>query len=67
MGNMKSIINSHNNTICRKVKDEQNQAIMKDCNCRDKTKCPLQGNCLSKNIIYKAIVETEGGDKMSYI
>ena len=67
MGNMKSVINSHNNNILRKLKNGQNKAIMKDCNCRDKAKCPLQGKCLSKNIIYKATVETEGGDKMSYI
>ena len=56
MENMKSIINSHNNTILRKLKNGQNKAIMKDCNCRDKAKCPLQGKCLSKNNIYKATV-----------
>lgn len=24
-----------------------------ECNCRNKTTCPLQGNCLQTNIVYK--------------
>ena len=67
MGNMKSIINSHNNAILRKIKNEQNQVKDKECNCRDSTKCPLQGKCMSSNIIYEAEVKTENGSIMSYI
>ena len=28
----------------------------RSCNCPDKGKCPLQGNCLTKVVIYKGIV-----------
>ena len=26
------------------------------CNCRKKDNCPMNGNCLKKNVIYKCIV-----------
>ena len=29
------------------------------CNCKEKNRCPLEGNCLIKNIVYMATVETE--------
>ena len=38
----------------------------KTCNCRkiNKDKCPLKGNCLIKNVIYKVKVESKGPDKI---
>ena len=35
---------------------------IRDCNCRDKTKCPLNGYCLEKGI-YKAIIHCPKGNK----
>ena len=67
MGNMRSIINSHNKTILRKVDSLKEQTKVKDCNCRDRTKCPLQGKCMSSNIIYKAEVKAENKNTMYYI
>ena len=67
MGNMRSIINSHNKAILRKANNVQNQTGVKDCNCRDGTKCPLQEKCMSSNIIYKAEVKTDNRSVMSYI
>ena len=33
------------------------------CNCRNNHDCPLQGNCLVQNIIYKASVSSSDGQK----
>ena len=52
--NMKKIISSHNAKILRKSDTPQN----KTCNCRNKESCPLEGKCLTDNIIYQATVTT---------
>ena len=44
MLNIKSAISPHKNNQCR------------PCNCIDKTDCPLQEKCLSKNILHEADV-----------
>ena len=56
-----SIIKAHNNKIISKVSSEA-----KKCNCKIKKDCPLQGKCLSTQIVYKATVTTEDESK-SYI
>ena len=38
----------------------------KTCNCRQPTNCPLDGNCLSNCIIYKATVSSEK-EQVAYI
>ena len=38
----------------------------KTCNCRQPTKCPLDGNCLSSCIVYKATVSLEK-EQVAYI
>ena len=30
------------------------------CNCRNKEDCPIPNNCLAENVVYSAILETEG-------
>ena len=42
--------NNNNNTI---------PISPKNCSCRNPSSCPLQGNCLTKNIVYKAEVKTD--------
>ena len=37
------------------------------CNCRVKTTCPLQNQCQTPNLIYRAHVENEANDEKIYI
>ena len=64
----KSISKMHNNNTINKhskpTKHFSDKLINmpKTCNCRkiNKDKCPLKGNCLIKNVIYKVKVESMG-------
>ena len=49
--NMKKIISSHNAKILRKSEITPPE---KTCNCRQKDSCPVEGKCLTDNIIYQA-------------
>ena len=55
MENFKTKILKHNNKILNNLNLKQQE---KTCNCR-KEKCPLNNNCLSKNIIYQATIKTD--------
>ena len=48
---IKAIINKHNSNIL----NENNNCQADSCNCSDKVKCPLRGNCLINNVIYHQI------------
>lgn len=66
MENMNNIISTHNKRIlstCTANTDERT------CSCPKKSKadCPLDGHCLAKNIVYKAIVTTEALPPKQYI
>ena len=62
--NMQQIIKAHNaKTINGKNIIDPNG---KTCNCRQPTKCPLDGNCLSGCIIYKATISLEK-EQVAYI
>lgn len=63
MKNINSIIKSHNTKIMKK---SEKQAPAKSCNCRDKTSCPLRGECLSNAVVYKATVLSDN-TSVSYI
>ena len=54
--NIKRIIQSHNTNIINKP---TNQDTNNKCNCRQKNSCPLDGNCLAENIVYKATITTD--------
>ena len=55
MPNVSSIISSHNKKILNSNESEpQND---KQCNCRKKTDCPINGKCLQKEVIYRCKVE----------
>ena len=49
MQNMKSVINYHNMNILNNTAE-----IEEGCNCRNRNNCPLDGKCLTPNIIYEA-------------
>ena len=55
--NMKNIINSHNRKILKKK-----NLLAKYCNCRERSKCPFNGECLNKGI-YKATICYKNGYK----
>ena len=58
MNNIKQIIENHNKKIINTHENSKN-TIQNDkitCNCRQKTKCPLNGNCLQSSIIYQATI-----------
>ena len=59
MRNMGAIIRAHNSRINSTSEPED----QRQCNCRDKEACPLQGKCLSKAIVYKATVSASNVDK----
>ena len=54
--NIEHIIRNHNSKITESYIEKSAEA---SCNCKEKNKCPLEGNCLIKNIVYMATVETE--------
>ena len=56
MSNVKSIITNHNTGIIRKSQPQDISA--ENCNCRNKHACPLQNKCMSKDIVYKATINT---------
>ena len=60
MNNVRAIITNHNTCISRK---NQTQVISADnCNCRNKEACPLQNECMNKDIVYKATISTSNTD-----
>jgi hypothetical protein len=54
MPNIKHHIDSHNHTLLKTTNQEL--TTDKTCNCRVKTDCPLNGNCLTDNVVYQATV-----------
>ena len=54
MPNVKNAIDAHNKAQLKKPAAEP----PKNCNCRDKPNCPLNGGCRAKGIVYQATVTT---------
>ena len=55
MANIGAVINSHN----KKILGEREEMIREGCNCQgtdDPGRCPLNGECLTKNIMYEAAI-----------
>ena len=53
MQNFENIIRAHNNQILNPREETYDD---QKCNCRIKTLCPIQGNCLIKEVIYRGEV-----------
>ena len=66
MPNMKSIISSHNKAVLSDYHQSQTQTSNKECNCRKKDQCPLDGKCLTQNVVYQATVTTQTSSE-SYV
>ena len=52
MTNMSSVIKQYN----QKVLSSSQTKEIRQCNCKNPVSCPLDGKCLTKNIVYKAVV-----------
>ena len=67
MPNIGSIIKGHNGKILTKnLKQPTTNA--NECNCRIKDQCPMQQKCLTKCVVYQAIVTTpSNGKQETYI
>jgi hypothetical protein len=61
MPNVKKVITNHNRSILKK--STQNEASDRNCNCRRKNECPLNGKCLTESVIYQASVKREDNNK----
>ena len=59
MPSVKQIIDGHNKTILKKESQPPQDQAEKACNCRNKNECPLEGACLTKEIIYQATVVSD--------
>ena len=59
MPNIKSKISTHNEKVLNKPVNQNTRK----CNCINKNTCPLNGNCLLKNVLYIATIKS---DKKNY-
>ena len=66
MSNIKMRITAHNRNILEKFKTDQQKKKKQNCNCRKKTECPVKGDCLTPNVIYRAVVTSKDEEK-SYV
>ena len=48
------IIKRHNAHVCKKEQEEDDRT--RHCNCQRPDQCPLNGKCLTNNIVYEASV-----------
>ena len=58
--NVKSIIQSHNKMVLSEKGEEESAR----CNCKKKGECPLNGECVIKNVIYEATVTTSNSVRL---
>ena len=61
MPNMAAIISRHKKKVL--LNRAESACITTPCNCRNKTNCPLKGNCRQSSIIYKATLKSGNMEK----
>ena len=54
MPSMKSKINQHNKKVLQTTPAQTDEEPRRTCSCRQNTICPLNNNCLDKEILYSA-------------
>ena len=57
MPNMAAIIKQHNSNVASPRKTDETK-LAENCNCQNKSNCPLNGNCLKSCLIYKATISS---------
>ena len=55
MPNMAAIFKLHNPNVANPPKTDETKSA-ENCNCRNKSNCPLNGNCLKSCVVYKATI-----------
>ena len=60
MNNIKTTIQIHNRKYLKANNHEDDKKL---CNCRIKTKCLLNNNCLIENVIYKVTINSTNGTR----
>ena len=60
--NVGNIIKQHNSKVLSKTNDNTNRK----CNCRSKPNCPLNGECLTQCLVYKATSTTSSNSFVYY-
>ena len=66
MPSLGRILKGHNKSVLEK-QPEKGKAPERECNCRDASKCPLKGQCMTKCIVYQAAVKTASNKDITYI
>lgn len=66
MPNVGQILKAHNKKVTQQNHPDNVQQD-KACNCRDSSKCPMQGKCQTKSLIYQATVKTSDKKSFTYI
>ena len=59
MPNISNIISLHNKAVLNEETHRNNTTVAKECNCRQKNTCPLNGKCQTEGIVYQATVTRE--------
>ena len=54
---MAAIIKQHNSNVASPRKTDETK-LAENCNCRNKSNCPLNENCLKSCLIYKATISS---------
>ena len=62
--NLAKLISGHNSKI---LKERLPTPLVRKCNCPKKKVCPLNGQCLEKNVVYQATVTSSDGVSETYI
>ena len=65
MPNLSNIISNHNKKLLNQT-SVNNLNSNPTCNCKNKSLCPLNGNCLKKSIVYKATLSTVNNNRYYY-
>ena len=67
--NFSTIIKNNNEKILNKYseteRNKNHSKLEKKCNCREVSKCPLNGECKSTGLIYRAVVTEENTENSS--
>ena len=64
MNNMMGMIQAHNRKIMQAEQGGEKKTTT--CNCRNKSACPVKNQCLTRNVIYEAEVNSKKGTR-SYV
>jgi hypothetical protein len=63
MPNVHQIISAHNKSTMKTEKTVEPTQNIQQCNCRKNQPCPLEGNCLTSEVIYQATITRQDNSK----